>query len=61
MTVAHGEGQRQHNLFPSAPRSSPSFTQNECPSSTLSLVLESSILSNAKDALLLVVSEAVPH
>lgn len=59
MIWAQGEDQRQHNLFPRAWGSSQSVKQNKCPSSTYSLVLESIILSGAKDTVELVVRKAM--
>lgn len=61
MTVAQGEGQRQHGSFPGALGLPLSFKQNKYPSSTYSLVLESVILSSAKDAMKLIVHKARLH
>lgn len=50
-----------HNLFPNAWGLSQSFKQNKCPSSTYSSLWGSIILSNAKDAVELVIYKSVIH
>lgn len=58
---AQGEGQRQHGSFLGALGLPLPFKQNEYPSSTWSLVLESIILSRAKDAMKLIVHNTHLH